>query len=285
MDKVFIEGFIVMSKSLFCHLHTKTARFAFLGIIEMGKRITDTIITGNEPGIRLCIYYSPFFDLNIWRRGSSLTGERTKKDPSFEGFRQSSNRLKHASPIASSLYKLLPAAIKQFTLYRTLTGEAIRMLKEAMEASVIWSVLKEKYIDPLLQLPIRKSGNRTVRKPATTERINAMADFSSYPQSPSGVRKITRRRRAVLYQRVIEGQSAAGEAQSKTEEGNSTVEYIQSPGPYRLSQKSPVSISPLNESEQLQKSKPRTRSTHGLIYLGRLAECKTLKLWLRPLDT
>ncbi len=85
----------------------------------------------------MCLYYSPHFDQNIWRRGSSLTGERTKKDPAFKGFRQSSSRLKEASPIAASLYKLVPEQVKQYALYRTLTGKAIKMLKEGLEASVI----------------------------------------------------------------------------------------------------------------------------------------------------
>jgi hypothetical protein len=85
----------------------------------------------------MCLYYSPYFGLNIWRRASSLTGERTKKDPAFNRFRKSSSRLKKASLIAASLYKLVPGQVKQYALYRTLTGEAIKMLKEGMQAAVI----------------------------------------------------------------------------------------------------------------------------------------------------
>jgi hypothetical protein len=80
----------------------------------MGKRITHDVITGSDPQLGLYLYYSPHFDMNIWRHTSSLTGERTKKDPAFKGFRQSSNRLKQASPIAASLYKLVPVQIRQF---------------------------------------------------------------------------------------------------------------------------------------------------------------------------
>src|SRR6185369_5446006 len=115
----------------------------------MAKRLTYNIITGNDPGLRMCFYYSPHVEQNIWRRGSSLTGERTKKDPAFKGFRQSSSRLKQASPIAASLYKMLPARVKQHTLYRTLTRDAIKMLKEGKEAADITEALKRKYIDPL----------------------------------------------------------------------------------------------------------------------------------------
>ena len=145
----------------------------------MAKRLTYNIITGNDPRLGMCFYYSPYFDQNIWRRGSSLTGERTKKDPAFKGFRQSSNRLKEASPIAASLYKLVPEQVKQYALYRTLTGEAIKMLKEGMEAAVITETLKKKYIDPLLDAPKRKSENRTVKEPVTRDRVKGMTDFTS----------------------------------------------------------------------------------------------------------
>ena len=173
---------------------------------QMAKRLTYNIITGNDPRLGMCLYYSPYFDLNIWRRASSLTGERTKKDPAFKGFRQSSSRLKEASPIAASLYKLVPEQVKQYALYRTLTGEAIKMLKEGVEAVVITESLKKKYIEPLLDAPKKKSENKTVEKPATRDRVKGIIDLTAYPQIPSGDRKITRTRRSLLLQ-VTEGQS------------------------------------------------------------------------------
>ena len=84
--------------------------------VPMAKRRTHNIITGNDPELRMYFYYSPHYGLNIWRRGSSLTGERTKTDPAFKGFRQSSSRLKQASPIAASLYKMVPGHVKQYAL-------------------------------------------------------------------------------------------------------------------------------------------------------------------------
>src|SRR5450432_3185390 len=145
----------------------------------MAKRLTYNIITGNDPSLRMCFYYSPHFGQNIWRRGSSLTGERTKKDPAFKGFRQSSSRLKEASPIAASLYKLVPEQVKQYALYRTLTGEAIKMLKEGMQAAVITETLKKKYIDPLLDAPKKYAENWTVEEPASRDRVEGIADFTS----------------------------------------------------------------------------------------------------------
>ena len=233
----------------------------------MGKRLTYNIITGNDPRLGLCFYYSPYFNQNIWRRASSLTGERTKKDPAFKGFRQSSSRLKEASPIAASLYKLVPENVKEYALYRTLTGEAIKMLKEGMEEVLITETLKKKYIDPLLEAP----ENKTDEEPVTRGRKKSMADFTSYPHIRSRVRKLTRTRRSLLFQKITEGQSAA--------------EYFSYTHSDPLQQTSRnISESPFSDHEPPEISKPRIKTTSGLIYLGRLPECKKLKIWLRPVD-
>ena len=93
------------------------------------KRLANNVITGIDRKLNLYYYYSPYSGKNIVRRCSSLTGERVKKDAAFRGFRESGNRMKEASPIAASLYKMVPAEIKQYNLYRLLTGEALKMLK------------------------------------------------------------------------------------------------------------------------------------------------------------
>jgi hypothetical protein len=219
----------------------------------------------------MCFYYSPHFGQNIWRRGSSLTGERTKKDPAFKGFRQSSSRLKQASPIAASLYKQVPEEVKQYALYRTLTGEAIKMLKKGMEAAVITETLKKKYINPLLETPKMNSKNRTVEEPGKRACVKSMADFTSYPQIPTGVRKMTRSRRSLLLQKITGGQSEA--------------EYFPSinSDPLPVTSRN-ISASSFSEQEPQKEPKPRTKTTSGLIYLGRLPECKKLKIWLRPVD-
>jgi hypothetical protein len=236
----------------------------------MAKRLTHNIITGNDPRLGLCFYYSPYFGLNILRRASLLTGERIKKDPAFKGLRQSINRMKEASPIAASLYKQVPKQIKQYALYRTLTGDAIKMLKEGMESAMITETLKVKYIDPLLDAPNNTAKNRVVEEPITRDRIKGMNDFTSFPQIPSGVRKITRTRRSLLLQKITEGQSAA--------------EYFSSDGSDPLPQTN-KNVFPISKTESSEKPKPRIKTTNGLIYLGCLPECKKLKIWLRPIDS
>jgi hypothetical protein len=235
---------------------------------HMARRRINDIITGNDPELRMCFYYSPHYGLNIWRRGSSLTGERTKTDPAFKGFRKSSSRLKEASPIAASLYKLVPEHVKQYSLYRTLTGEAIRMLKEGMEAVVIIETLKRKYIDPLLDAPKENENIRAVEEHTKRDSVRGITDFTAYPQLPAGNRKMTRKRRFYLLQKITEGQSAE--------------EYFSFTGSNLLQQPNrKISESPLSEP---QLSRPRTKTTNGLIYLGRLPECKKLKMWLLPVE-
>jgi len=179
--------------------------------------------------------------------------------------------MKEASPIAASLYKLVPEQIKQYSLYRTLTGEAIKMLKEGVEAVVISETLKKKYIDPLLDAPKKKSENKTVEEIVARGRVKSMTDFTSFPPIPSGLRKITRTRRSLLLKRITEGQPVA--------------EYFSSADSDPLSQVSRnVSESPVSKQETPEKPKARTKTTSDLIYLGRLPECKKLKMWLRPVD-
>ena len=180
--------------------------------------------------------------------------------------------MKQASPIAASLYKMVPEQVKQYALYRTLTGEAIKMLKEGMEAVVITETLKKKYIDPLLEAPKKDTNIRTVDESVTRGRKKSMAHFASYPQFPSGDRKMTRARRSYLLQKIKEGQSPPG--------------YFSSADSDPLPQTGRnVSEYPISETLSTETPKRRTKTTSDLIYLGRLAECKKLKMWLRPVDS
>jgi hypothetical protein len=88
---------------------------------------------------------------NIVRARSSLTGERVKDDPAFAGFRKSSDRMKQASVMASALYNQIPKELKRFSLYRQLTGEAFKMLKQGKDHIDIFEKLQVLYIAPILE--------------------------------------------------------------------------------------------------------------------------------------
>jgi hypothetical protein len=86
----------------------------------------DIPFIGTRDGI--CGYW--WHGFNIIRKSTPLTGTRVKKDPAFKGFRKSSNRMKEASPIAAALYNQIPGEQKKYSLYRLLTGEALKMFKD-----------------------------------------------------------------------------------------------------------------------------------------------------------
>ena len=94
---------------------------------------------------------------NIVRSRSSLTGERVKNDPAFDGFRESCNRMTKASALASSLYNQIPKELKRFSLYRQLTGEALKMLKQGKDQTDIVEKLQALYIAPLLEQPVKQN--------------------------------------------------------------------------------------------------------------------------------
>lgn len=84
---------------------------------------------GTRHGI--CVYQ--MYGEDFVRKASSLTGERVKKDPAFTSTMAYAALLKKASWLASSVYAMLPGYRKKHSLYRKLTGAAMRLLKEGRE--------------------------------------------------------------------------------------------------------------------------------------------------------
>ena len=105
------------------------------------------MLTGTGGG--LCTYISK--GRCIVRSASSLTGARVRKEPAFEGFRRSGNRMKEASPTAAALYQQIPKEKRQFSLYRLLTGEVLNLIKQGIAREMIIAQLQELYIDPVLR--------------------------------------------------------------------------------------------------------------------------------------
>jgi hypothetical protein len=110
----------------------------------------DIPFLGTHDG--LCGYF--WNNVNIVRAASSLTEARVKEDPAFEGFRKSGNRMKEAAPIAAALYNQIPKPKKQFPLYRLLTGETLKMIKQGLDKSAITQTLYKLYIEPILRQPV-----------------------------------------------------------------------------------------------------------------------------------
>jgi hypothetical protein len=257
---------ILCRKTIFSFRHN-TDKFCSFPVL-MAKRLTNSVITGSDNRLGLYFYYSPHFGHNIIRKTSSLTGIRVKTDNAFKGFRESGNRMKQASPIAASLYKLIPDEIKQYSIYRFLTGEALKMLKAGFDIATIIENLRRIHIEPLLNEPDKEFNRRKRIKPEKDYHQKGLKSFISFPeQTIRNTGKLGRKR---WHQFPIKN------GQSTELQSASTSLSVQKNN--SLSRTNPV-------LPDLIKNKHLSISTEEkipeLIYIGKLSECKKLKLWVR----
>ncbi len=122
----------------------------------MAKQIGPFKITGCYDNI--CFYK---MDGQYYARTkSSLDGKRVKKDPAFRKTRWHSDLLARSSKIAAAVYRDLP---KEKGLFRKLTGQAMRLLKEGKTTEEVFLLLK----GPV----IKASRSRDEGEPAKDKKI------------------------------------------------------------------------------------------------------------------
>ena len=92
----------------------------------MARLLTPAPYYGTFHGI--CVY--PMYGEDFVRKASSLTAERVKTDPAFKPTMAYAAMLAKASWLGASVYAMLPNYRKRHSLYRKLTGAAMRLLKE-----------------------------------------------------------------------------------------------------------------------------------------------------------
>jgi hypothetical protein len=245
---------------------THTFHLFFSLLFDYMKRLANNVITGIDRKLNLYYYYSPFSGKNIVRSCSSLTGERVKKDAAFRGFRESGNRMKEASPIAASLYKIVPAEIKQYSLYRLLTGEALKMIKAGKDSATITETLKHIYIDPLLHEQLRERIYIERSRRGNRDNRAGLSDITRYFPIHSTCKTRLRRWRGSLQHST--SNLLEKETMPITEQAMLVSDHQ-------------ISTIDNTRSESYQKiPKPKTKDQE-LIYQCRLRECKKLKLWIR----
>jgi hypothetical protein len=235
------------------------------------KRLTNNVITGSDKRLGLYFYYSHHFGHNIVRKTTSLTGQRVKTENAFKGFRESGNRMKQASPIAASLYRLIPAEIKQYSIYRLLTSEALKMIKEGLNTEVIIESLHRTYIEPLINEPEKELNRRDKIEHEKVQHERGLGGFIRFPeQKPHKPGRIRRSRRHLVLQQVIQNtEFQTGSEFLNEQDGNTSARH---------------KIVSLAQEKFNHASNSREEKIHGLVYLCRLLECKTLKIWIRPSD-
>ena len=232
------------------------------------KRLTNSVIIGTDKKLGLYFYYSTHFGQNIVRKTTSLTGARVKSDQAFKGFRESGNRMKQASPIASFLYKLIPAEIRQYRFYRLLTGEALKMLKSDLDIAIITERLRRTYIDPLL--------NESAEKEISPEKSK------SFP----GARHERGLKTLIKYPDVmhqIPGRMRRRHYQFPVRNGQTKLRPV-TKGLFSIQENDIQLQRKIDCPHQVTPEKPvirRQRKFDDLIYLGRLSECRSLKLYVR----
>jgi hypothetical protein len=94
-------------------------------------------------------------DDGIWyvRKKSSIDRKRILKSAKFQGFRNSSVRMKDASPIASKVYRQL--VVKHYPLFREMTGKALVLLKFGLSAAEVEAELVSVYLPkPAVEKPV-----------------------------------------------------------------------------------------------------------------------------------
>jgi hypothetical protein len=89
------------------------------------------------------------------RTKSGLTAKRVKKDPKFRRTMIYAGLLGRASKIGSVVYKALPAEFKEFWMYRSFTGEALKLLKGGMKDEEVAKRLMNAYV-------LKKKGKKAV---------------------------------------------------------------------------------------------------------------------------
>jgi hypothetical protein len=226
---------------------------------------SNIIFIGNAGGI--CGYL--FKGVNIVRKSSSLTGRRVAEDPAFKGFRNSSNRMKQASPIASSLYKLLPKEHKTFGLYRTITGEALKMIKQGMDVEFIKTRLREEFINPILE------NSSAIKKHSRENRANDVESNNSGCSNHLHInifKTLPFKKRNIRISRILQYVGNPVEQIELSEPVDSNVG--------KLSEQPAIEID--LQPTRITRRQKKLSQFSEFIYMGRVPECRGLKMWLRP---
>jgi hypothetical protein len=88
---------------------------------------------------------------NFVRKKSRLTAKRVKTSPKFERTRYYAGLMAQASQIGSSLFRLLPVRWRQSWMYRTFTGEAVKLLKEGKTVEEAKEILWALYVKEVVE--------------------------------------------------------------------------------------------------------------------------------------
>ena len=108
----------------------------------MGKQKGPLFITGTYNGI---CYYEMDGEY-YFRKASSLSGKRVKRDPSFALTMTYAGILGQAAIIASEVYRMLSPGLRERSIYRAMTSRANQSLKLRTNVEALKALLIEEFI-------------------------------------------------------------------------------------------------------------------------------------------
>jgi|GEM_PF-1255690 len=127
----------------------------------MAKQVGPVFLTGTVGNVT---YYK--MDGQYYARSkSSLSRKRVKRSRSFKRTMEYADWLAQASKIAAAIYRLFPRKTRQHDDYRTITGQAMQLLKSGVEKTIVQELLEKKYrhkFDPEPIDPDQETGNGEV---------------------------------------------------------------------------------------------------------------------------
>lgn len=126
----------------------------------------------------LCVY--PMRGESFMRKASSLTAERVQTATEFKPTMEWANRLKAASRLGSAVYAMLPPYRRKHRLYRALTGQAMRLLKEGRTEG-------ETVVELMLSIQLKKKKKPEV--PAAPQQTMPAIDRQRGPARPRNSRQ------------------------------------------------------------------------------------------------
>ena len=102
---------------------------------------------------------------NFVRKKSSLTRRRVLYTPQFERTRHYAGLMAKASKIGSLVYNQLPTYWRQFWMYQSFTGEALKMLKAHKKEQEIQELLLERYVKEVVEKQTPTTSVSNVKPP------------------------------------------------------------------------------------------------------------------------
>lgn len=107
----------------------------------MAKQVGPVFLTGTVGNVT---YYK--MDGQYYARSkSSLSRKRVKRSRSFKRTMEYADWLAQASKIAAAIYRLFPRKTRQHDDYRTITGQAMQLLKSGVEKTIVQELLEKEH--------------------------------------------------------------------------------------------------------------------------------------------